>query len=338
MRLSNPRTNRARRLLRAARCGCLTIGIASGLLGAGCEDVDWLWWQGTGQQRAAQPRRVIRRTAPTITGRTPVRPADETTSPSAEEAPAAEPARAAAPAPPPDGGESFYQLLLLSEPAGAPAPDNVRQVQLRHARAVEMGAVVESLYVPVGPGGTEDRYFLIYESAAEWVAAHEVCRYLDVPADGGESAAANDPGVEFEHTLSSYYRAIRSGAPSESDARTLVAALSRTMLDSSLDRKLQWTAGMLAGHACSAWLRDAEGAVRFYTLARNRAGAGSPEELMAGAKIADAYAQQGDIAAARQANLELLSRSAGLSDAFVYRRAHARALEQEEQLKSATRR
>jgi hypothetical protein len=92
---------------------------------------------------------------------------------------------------------------------------------------------------------------------------------------------------------------------------------------------------MLAGHACSDWLRDADGALRFYTLARNRAGAGSPEELMAGVKIADAHAQKGDIAAARQANLDLLSRSAGLSNDFVYRRAHARALEQEQELKNA---
>lgn len=335
------------------------ITLASSL---GCEDVDWLWWQGTGQQRPAQPRRVIRRTAPTLTGRAPVRPPDapertddvtepatlasETPPPDPMTAPAA-PARTttgqtaafstrpSAPAPPPDGGDAFYQLLLLSEPTGAAAPDNVRQVQLRNARASEVGAIIESLYMPVGPGGTDDRYFLIYESPAVWVAAQEMCRYLDVPADLPLTPIAGDPAVAFEHALSRYYQLSRSGTPAEADARSLVSALSKSVLDASLDRPLQWTAAMLAGAACVDWLQDTEGAVQFYMLARNRSAAGSAEELMAGVKLADTHARAGDIAAAHQANLDLLSRSASLSSSFAYRRAHGRALEQETQLSKA---
>lgn len=359
------------------------FGVAVVVATAGCEGIDWLWWQGTGQQRPSQPRRVIRRTAPTLTGQAPVRPTDDRPStdsmaarsssiesddsitrsepasrddsvsrneplgwnaPAQRDKPIApaestrsvslDSPRAASSEPPPDGGDSFYQLLLLSEPSGAPAPDNVRQVQLRNARAMDVGAIVESLYVPVGPGGTDDRYFLIYESPAVWVAAQEMCRYLDVSPALDDSAAASDPAVEFEHALSRYYRTTRAGGPSKTDAQSLVTALSKSVLNTSLDRRLQWAAAMLAGQACIEWLQDTNGAVQFFMLARNRAGAGSPEELMAGAKLADTYAQAGDVAAARQANLDLLSRSASLSNAFAYRRAHGRALEQDKQVSS----
>lgn len=350
----------------ARRVVCCLPVLAAVLMAAvsGCEDVDWLWWQGTGKQKPPAERRIIRRPSPAIRGQRPVPEVDNTEPPPRPESDDAfaddssggmnfalkdtradssspfEDTPPPAPAPrsdttvsttrilpepaaaPPD--DEFYQVLLLSEPSTAQNPSNIRTVNLKYARAGDVGALLEQLFIPVGPGGSENRYFLIYESVDVWTTALGIAPQLDVAASpngaGGSGAKAG-----FDAAVAMYYAVYDSPGRRRSEAATLVDKFNVAIVNTSLPAPLQWVAAMAAGHIATDWMQDTDGAIRYYTLAQHRAVPRSPAQLMASVRLADVYERAGRNNDARKTYEELLSACAAHSDAFAYRQAHGRA-------------
>lgn len=317
--------NRNIRLLRGLRISrAITCLLA--IAASGCEDIDWLWWQGSGQRRPSE-RRVLYQKAPMF--------ARSTVPESVPPAAAPDQTQRSAPLAPP-ANVDLYQLLLLSEPSSVAMPDNIRAVRLRHATAGELGRLIEYLYIPAGPGGTDGRYFLVYESPEVWAAAAAFALQLDVPAlPAAPSDPPAEPGVAFEQAVGRFYHLNGQGARGARACGALVETFGRLAADDRLDAPLQWAAAMLAGGLAVNWQNDLEAAQRFFTLAQAQTTGGSPEELMAWAKYAEALTLAGDIPAARLATLDLLSRCAKLGRAYAYQKAHAQALALEQRLAGA---
>ena len=188
------------------------------------------------------------------------------------------------PTAPPDepADQGYHQLLLVSEPAEGAAESHIHRHTLSRATARQVGQLLALLYRPVGPGGTEHRYYLIYPTYREVEEALKMAPQLDVSADAtADRPGGGDQQARFQRAVVTFYQVAESMDPGP--ARLLAADLADLADVPELSSPRRWAALMIAGRVQADILGDLAASQETFRRAREAVSAGSIESLMAGA-------------------------------------------------------
>jgi len=240
-------------------------------------------WQGCGEvqpnwQRAGQTASPPRPRSPTPTPRKePVKPKPAPAGPPAT--PAAErPAAPPASQPAPEPGD-YYQLLLLNEASRQQTEPNIATRRLEHGPGDLVGEVLGRLYVPVGMQGA-DRYLLVYATPAEWRAAADFVRLLDVaPSDELPKSSGGPPVQAFQDLVAALMTRSRPGSVDREALAEIARRFETIAASDQAAPVLRWASAMLAGDIYARTLYDFGRAEQIYLAAQNFAPAGSVEQM-----------------------------------------------------------
>jgi len=221
-----------------------------------------------------------------------------------------------------ESGGSFFQVVLLSEPAPSQPPPGLKYVRLERANARQVGQVLAWLYLPTGASGAMHRYTLLYGSEREWNAAAAWARALDVPAlsDGGIDDAA-DAAAHFVYALGTIYGIERDDPDLPPRLRLADTSLTRVLAAAERPAPQRWAAGMIAGALLADQLFDYESAAQRLDSAATTAPPGSLEQMTAAYVLSQLRIQNGQPAEARSLLASIVDEAKAFDDTEVFQRA-----------------
>jgi hypothetical protein len=259
--------------------------------------MEWDWETGRWYPKApvpteAQQRRQVRPAGPQSGERRPVRSvsepareqdADRTAEPEADTT--ADSADA--------GLTGFYRLHLVSGPEAASvsqggASESIMCVRLADASAEQVGRLLAELYPPLGPGGTKDRYYLVYQSPAPMKAAARLAVQLDLGTEGLPTGPHPEPAEAFGQAVPLYYELVRRGADAAL-AEEVVGRLDLAAGSGEVADRIRWAAAMMAARVRADYLADAQGQAAALRAARDVMPDDSLESFLAGAMLVQWY-------------------------------------------------
>ncbi len=277
--------------VRIAVC-LLPAGLAAA---AGCEDVDWEWESRWWRKRSPQVR-PQRETVPSRVGRPPREPFAEESRARPPREPTAETADASPPPVAPSSPGGFHQLYLVSEAAPLKSSDTVRRVRVQHAAARIVARIVEQVYLPVGSGGSEHQFYLIFQDRDEWTAAAELVPLVDVD----EADMEADPLAPYCMGLSHLRDVLGAGAaPPDQLVERCGTLLTEAARSPNLDAGRRFAAAILAGRVASDHRYDYVAARSLYDEAARHSETGTVQRLAALWWKAESYDLEGNPSAAR---------------------------------------
>ncbi|GMU23328.1 MAG: hypothetical protein AMXMBFR13_34070 [Phycisphaerae bacterium] len=202
---------------------------------------------------------------------------------------------------------TFFQLVLVSEPAPSDAPERLRYVRVSRAPARAVGELLAWLYVPSGPTGTETRYTLVYPTSEEGEAAAGHVSSLDVPPVASQPENLPDePQTSLTLGIGLIHAAPLHGPASRERLKHAQAALARAAAGTALPEAQRWAAAMVAGGLAADCLYDFKSADSHYALAETLATPGSLEQMSALYARACAHVRAGRTEPARQILTQLI--------------------------------
>jgi hypothetical protein len=219
----------------------------------------------------------------------------------------------------------YYQLVLSRQPS-AEAPPNFLYVPVSTGSAFDVANVLRRLYVPVGVHGHE-RCVMIYGAEAEWRAAADFSRLLDVAAL--ETSPDRIPaGVmpRFRTAVALYMGASRPGGHDEYRLSEAAELFQQIASVEDATAAVRWAAGMLAGDVYSRIVYDFAKAEQLYLLAQGLAPPGGVEQMNAFYARARAHAISGKSDRARMLFARVVDQFTAFRHSEVYDRCR-RALE-----------
>jgi hypothetical protein len=191
------------------------------------------------------------------------------------------------------GLTGFYRLHLVSGPEAASvsprgATESIICVQLADASAEQVGRLLAELYPPLGPGGPEHRYYLVYQSPAPMKAAARLAVQLDLGTEGLPTGPHPEPAEAFGQAVPLYYELVRRGADAAL-AKEVVGRLDLAAGSAEVADWLRWAAAMMAGRVRADYLADAQGQAAALRVAREVVPDDSLESFLAGAMLVQWY-------------------------------------------------
>jgi len=245
------------------------------VLAMGCGDVEFNWGTQPIKPRPAGPPagRTVGESPPAGQGGDG---ATAKASPPHAQAPAAP--RSVSPGQPSHTRLQLYQLVLLSQPGPAKGPPRLRHVRLKNARARDVARVLDILYLPSGPSGTDHRYTLVYPTALELDLAGDAAVQLDVAA-AGEQPPSSEPGTLWSWGLAQAFQILDDPAVPGERVRRAVDSLRVAASSNTLGRLQRWAACMVAGELLAHRLYDYAAADAVYEEAERHAEPGSYEQM-----------------------------------------------------------
>lgn len=290
---------------RTLLCVALCCGVSLGLIG--CFDLEWDWdtWKWYPKEPTTITKR--RRVAPASTSEARRRPEaqrrETASSPDShrrETASTSDAPRRSESKPPvrlgstPASLSGFYRLHLVSGPGSATesvesAGQDMEMVQLAVAKASQVGRLLAELYPPLGPGGTEHRYYLVYQSPVAMRAAARLAVQLDVGTEGMATGADLEPLEAFRAAVPMYYELTRRGGGSSTLSDEVVARLDLAAGSDQVADRLRWAAAMMAVRIHADYHADAAAQSEALATARRVVPADSFEAFLAGAALQQWY-------------------------------------------------
>jgi hypothetical protein len=203
----------------------------------------------------------------------------------------------------------FYRLHLVSGPEAASisprgASDSIACVKLIDASAEQVGRLLAELYPPLGPGGTEHRYYLVYQSPALMKAAARLAAQLDLWIERLPTGPHPGPAEAFGQAVPLYYELVRRGGDSAL-AKEVVGRFDLAAGSAEVADRLRWVAAMTAARVRADYLADAEGQAAALRAAREVVPGNSLESFLAGAMLVQCYDRNGMTIAAENLAKEL---------------------------------
>ena len=220
--------------------------------------------------------------------------------------------------------QTFRRLVLLSGSAAESGdvardvPENdMRTVRVERASAREVGRLIAELYPPVGPGGTEHRFYLVYQSAEVMDGAAELAVRMDVDAadisTGGELA----PLEAFATAIPLYYELLRRRVDDRL-AEELVARFEYAANAEQVPALVRWASAMIAAQLYIDYRADPTSQKRALLLASVVAPNDSLESFLAQAGLIRWYEDNGQRGDAADLALELTVRFDRYAESFVF--------------------
>jgi hypothetical protein len=224
--------------------------------------------------------------------------------------------------------DELYRLELLSETAVAQTTGNISRLQVHHARASHLAEVLEMLLPGLGRGGTEQRYYLLYESKTVWSLAAHFAALLDAePVDPGTVTAASTPEATFAAGVGLILSSRRLSTEQVRRAETLLVAVAQA---ESAERSMRWASAMLAGRLLSEarFERfDFDGATEHFLIAQSYSQPTSFPQMVAVLARADMHQQIGQAGEAQKLRVRVMNEYANHADTNVYRRIRKELVE-----------
>lgn len=274
------------------------IALASAVFASGCGD------QGNWPDADRSDSRPIRPSppSPVVVTTQPVTPVQTAT---------------AAPRGQPLGGQTDLIRVDLQSPLPRDASDELPgRVVLRHVAARPCARVLEMLYPPLASGGSQDRYYLIYQDRASADAAAGCVAMLDRPPATHKGAEAElDRGVRALMDLAAQV------VPPES--RELTACLENLRQAMRSDGRTGWAAAMLAGRVEMEFRFKADAAREAFDIAEKKATAGSVEQMIALCAQAESCDMAGDAAGRRAVSERIVKSFSRHRTSHLYQRAES---------------
>ncbi len=220
--------------------------------------------------------------------------------------------------------QTFLRLMLLSGSAaedGDVAPDarenDMRTVRVERASAREVGRLIAELYPPVGPGGTEHRFYLVYQSAEVMGGAAELAVRMDVDAadisTGGEIA----PLEAFATAIPLYYELLRRRVDDRL-AEELVVRFEYAANAEEVPVQVRWASAMIAAQLHIDYRADPTLQKHALLLASVVVPSDSLESFLAQAAQMRWYEDNGRRGDAADLARELTVRFARYADSFAF--------------------
>jgi hypothetical protein len=219
-------------------------------------------------------------------------------------------------------GVAYYRLVLLSG-ADAPRPaGGVEYVALAQSRAGDVGRLLEIIYVPTGPTGTDDRYTLMYPTRTELTAAVGWAKALDFPVieadvqagpQGGEACTIFALGVLYG-TSEGHPQAMRR-------YRLAIECFTRALHDADVDITYRWVSGVMAGWLLNEYFGDVDGAEQRLVAAQKLTPEGAYERMVTLYQRARVSVAAGRADQARVLLAVIMDKYAVISASETYQRA-----------------
>ena len=288
-RSARARGSAGRLLIYLVVCGAVGLGPI------GCTDLEWDWETGKWYPKEPVTTSKRRRVAPAST-----RPARRPPGAVASKPPAGPDDRSGAafktprPAGPEDASAGgFYRLYLVSGPESVLAPaefarENTEIVQVTRASASQVGGLLAELYPPVGPGGTEHRYYLVYQSPLSMRAAAQLAVQLDLGIEGIATGADLEPLEAFRTAIPLYYELTRRGSVLK-PVDEVIARLELAGGSEQVGERLRWVTAMMIARIQEDYRADPEVQVQALGRARQVVPEDSFEAFLAGVALLRCY-------------------------------------------------
>lgn len=221
-------------------------------------------------------------------------------------------------------GTKYHRLILVSgtktEEETNDAEDlgaGVARVRVRRASARRVGELLSELYVPVGPGGSEDRYFLVYKSAEMMQAASRLALRMDMDAEDITTGPEIEPLEAFVSAVPLYYELLhRRYDPKLADE--LAVRLEYAARSERVPEELRWASAMIAARIHADHRADVSAQKRDLLLASVSVPDDSLESFLAQAALVHWYADADRPDVAAEMARELVVRFEQFSDTFAY--------------------
>lgn len=218
-------------------------------------------------------------------------------------------------------GSSFCQVILVSEPSPAEAPPGLKYIRLQRGTARAVGEALAVLCVPAGASGVQDRYSLLYPTAAECKAAASWSATLDAePLEAATATAPAGGAALLRWGLGLLYTTSRSHQQEADRLRSVAAALERAAADTDAAAPLRWAAAMIAGDIWSERLYIQARAEQQFEAAQELVPRGSLERIATLYARAGAWIQDGRPDDARRLLKEAIIECGAFADSEVCQR------------------
>ncbi len=148
--------------------------------------------------------------------------------------------------------QTFRRLMLLSGSAAesvdveSDVPESdLRTVRVARASARAVGRLIAELYPPVGPGGTEHRFYLVYQSAEVMDGAAELAVRMDMDAADISTGDEIAPLEAFATAIPLYYELLRRRVDDRL-AEELVVRFEYAANAEEVPVQVRWASAMIA--------------------------------------------------------------------------------------------
>lgn len=223
-----------------------------------------------------------------------------------------------------ESDSEYHRLVLVSGTKTEEEKDDVEDsgagaacVRVRRASARRVGELLSELYVPVGPGGSEDRYYLVYKSAEVMRAASRLALRMDMDAEDITTNPEIEPLEAFVSAVPLYYELLRRRYDPKL-ADELAARLEYAARSDRVPEELRWASAMIAARIHADHRANVSAQKRDLLLASLSVPDDSLESFLAQAALVQWYADANRSTDAADLARELGLRFGQFADTFAY--------------------